>query len=210
MQLRSQVIITSKFDEVVDQLRLLAKGGEIFEVIRPDEGKSFQVKDAKKAIEKAYIASYERKIMILVSDVFSEVVQNKLLKVIEEPPKGTEFILMLSSRSTLLPTITSRLPIVVLDEERSEEDLGLDIERLDVRRVYDFVQRHIRVDNNKAKALLEQIVSKAIKSGRFDLDERALDMFKDERVALEKGSPSSFVLIGVLLKLLARKKKHKG
>jgi hypothetical protein len=35
-------------------------------------------------------------------------------------------------------------------------------------------------------------------------------MFRDGRLALDKGSPSSFVLIGVLLKLLARKKKSKG
>ncbi len=210
MQLTSQVIITSLFEETIDQLRSLAQENERFEVIRPDEGKSFQVKDAKLAIEKAYLSSYERKIMILISDVFSDVVQNKLLKVIEEPPQNTEFIIMLSSKSTLLPTITSRLPVVVLDEDDMTEPLELDMYKLDVRSVYDFVQRHIRVDNNKAKTLIEQISKAAIKSGHYNLDERTLDMFRDSRLALDKGSPSSFVLTGILLKLLARKKRSKG
>lgn len=205
MQLHSQVIITSLFDETIDQLRALAKANERFEIIRPDEGKSFQVKDAKLAMEKAYITSYEPKIIILISDSFSEVVQNKLLKVIEEPPEKTEFILMLSSRSTLLPTISSRLPVTVLDEEDKTEALELDMLKLDVRSVYEFIQKYSRTDNSKAKTLLEQIANNAIKNGQYDIDERTLDMFRDSRLALDKGSPASFVLTGVLLKLLARR-----
>jgi len=208
MNLISQVIVTSRFDETVEHLRSLAQNHERFELIKADDGKSFQVKDAKLAIEKAYIASYEKKIIILISDTFSEVVQNKLLKAIEEPPENTEFVLMLSSRSTLLPTITSRLPVIILDEEDTSEALKLDMHKLDVRSVYEFVQEHIRADNTQAKVLLEQIAKSAIKSGQYDIDERTLDIFRDSRIALDKGSPSSFVLIGVLLKLLARKQKQ--
>jgi DNA polymerase-3 subunit delta' len=208
MQLISQVIITSLFEETIDQLRSLAQENERFEVIRPDEGKSFQVKDAKLAIEKAYIASYEKKIIVLISDTFSDVVQNKLLKVIEEPPENTEFVLMLSFKSTLLPTIISRLPVVVLDEDRDVEPLELDMNKLDVRSVYEFVQKHIRTDANKAKKLLEQIANAAVRSGQYRMDEKTLDLLKDSRLALDKGSPSSFILIGALLKLLAKKKKQ--
>jgi DNA polymerase-3 subunit delta' len=207
MRLQSQVIITAQFDATIEQLRSLAQDHERFEVILPEEGKAFSVKDAARAIEKAHIASYERTIVILAAEVFSEVVQNKLLKAIEEPPPETEFILMLPSKSTLLPTIRSRLPVTILDEVDERMELELDIERLDVRSVYTFVQEHKRVTGTQAKKFLEQISIMAIRSGRYDLDERTFNVLRDSRLALDKGSPASFVLIGMLLKLLARKKK---
>ena len=209
MRLTSQVIITSRFDETITDLKALAQERERFEVIRPDEGKTFQVKDAKRAIEKAYISSDVRKIVILVSEVFSDVVQNKLLKAIEEPPPGTEFILILPTKSTLLSTIRSRLPITVLEERDGREALTLDMERLDVRSVYAFVQEHKRIDAAAAKVFLEQIASAAIRSRRYRLDTRTLDHLRDSRLALDKGSPASFVLTGALLKLLARKKRER-
>jgi len=208
MRLGSQVIITSRFEETLEQLKDLATRNERFvPIIR--EG-NFLVEDAKLAIEKAYLASYEQTIVVLAADVFSPVVQNKLLKVIEEPPEKTDFILMLPTKASLLPTVRSRLPITVLDERDESESLGLDLDRLDVRSVYDFVQEHKRIDSAGAKALLERIVRAAVHSGRYRLDERTLEMFHQSRMALDKGSPTSFVLIAVLLKLLAKKKKERS
>jgi DNA polymerase-3 subunit delta' len=206
MRLQSQVIITSRFDEVIQQLRALAHNNERFvPIVR--EG-NFVVDDAQEAIEKAYLASYERTIIILAAEHFSPVVQNKLLKIIEEPPPRTDFILMLPTKTTLLPTIRSRLPIVLADETRPERDsIDLDMERLDLKAMYAFVQEHKRTDAATAKVLLEQIATEAIRSGRYDLDTRTLDLFRDSRLALDRGSPPPFVLTGVLLKLLARKHK---
>ncbi len=207
MRLNSQVIVTGRFDETIIQLQGLANANERFEIIRAEEGKAFTLKDAQHAIDKAAIASYEPIIVILVADQFSEVVQNKLLKAIEEPPPNVEFILILSTKATLLPTIRSRLPITVLDEHDEREALGLDLRKLDVRSVYDFVQEHKRVDNAAAKTLLEQIASEALTSGAYRIDARTLDHLRDSRLALDKGSPASFVLTGVLLKLLAKRGK---
>ncbi len=208
MRLGSQVIITSHFEETLAQLQDLAQENERFvPLIR--EG-NFLVEDARLAIEKAYLASYEKTIVVLAADVFSPVVQNKLLKVIEEPPPKTDFIFMLPSKATLLGTIRSRLPITILDETVEAEKLELDMERLDVRRVYDFVQKHKRIDGAGAKTLIESLVTAAIRSGRYDLDERTLELFHRSRQALDKGSPPSFVFIGVLLKLLARKKRERS
>jgi len=205
MRLGSQVIITSRFEETLVRLRDLAQENERFvPIIR--EG-NFLVEDAKLAIEKAYLASYEKTIIVLAADVFSPVVQNKLLKVIEEPPSKTDFILMLPTKATLLGTIRSRLPITILDEEEETEALGLEMERLDVRSVYEFVQKHKRIDGAGAKVLLETLTNAAIRSGRYDLDARTLTLFHRSRLALDKGSPPSFVLTGVLLKLLARQRK---
>jgi DNA polymerase-3 subunit delta' len=204
IHLQSQVIITSRFDETIERLRALAQENERFiTIVR--EG-NFVVDDAKEAIEKAYLASYERTIIVLAADVFSAVVQNKLLKIIEEPPPKTDFILMLPTKATLLPTVRSRLPITVLDETQASEaeTIGIDMTKLDLGSMYAFVQEHKRIDAATAKPLLERIATEAIGSGRYRIDEGVLDWLRDARLALDKGSPPSFVLIGVLLKLMAK------
>ncbi len=205
MRLQSQIIITTKFEETIASLRQLATANEIFVPILR-EG-NFLVDDVKLAIEKAYLASQERTIIILAADNFSEVVQNRLLKVIEEPPPNKEFILLFPSKSIILPTIRSRLPITVLDEVSSVEILGLDMQNLDIRSVYDFVQEHTRINAAKAKVLLEQIATAAMKTQRYTIDETTLNLIRDAVKILDRGSPPTFVLTGVLLKLLARKKR---
>jgi len=205
MRLQSQIIITVHFEETIAKLRQLALNGEQFVTI-VREG-NFLVEDVKYAIEKAYLASQEKTIIVLAADQFSEVVQNRLLKIIEEPPPKKEFILLFSSKAIILPTIRSRLPITVISELSSVTELGLDMQGLDIRAVYDFVQEHARISAPKAKGLLEQIGAMAIASRRYEMDEKTLDMMRDAIKVLDRGSPPAFVLTAVLLKLLARKKR---
>lgn len=205
MKLHSQIIITAQFDDTVARLRQIALDNEVFvPIIR--EG-NFLVEDVKMAIENAYLASYEKTIIILAAGNFSEIVQNRLLKIIEEPPPNKEFILMFPSKSIILPTIKSRLPILVLDEISTVSDLELDMRSLDIRSVYEFVQKHARITAPKAKVLLEQIGRVAIATQRYNMDEKTLNMMRDAVKVLDRGSPPAFVLTSILLKLLARKKR---
>jgi len=112
--LSSQVIITSDIEGTISKLEALRTTERFVKIIKED---AFLVEDAKLAIEKAYMASEETSIIILAAKSFSPIVQNKLLKVIEEPPKNKEFIIISPSKSTILATIKSRLPIIVLSEE---------------------------------------------------------------------------------------------
>ncbi len=205
MRLQSQIIITVHFEETIAKLRQLALEGEQFVTI-VREG-SFLVEDVKAAIEKAYLASQEKTIIILAADQFSEVVQNRLLKVIEEPPPNKEFILLFPSKAIILPTIRSRLPITAINELSTTSVLSLDMQSLDIRAVYDFIQEHARINASGAKQLLEQIATAAIGSQKYQMDEKTLDMMRDAFRVLDRGSPPAFVLTGVLLKLLARKKR---
>ncbi len=205
MKLTSQVIVSSKIEETVAMLESQQSDERIIKI--SEEEKSFSVDDAKEAIAKAYMASEETTVIILSAKVFSPIVQNKLLKVIEEPPKNKEFILVTQSKSTILDTIRSRLPIRVLSEHTQELELGIDITHLSLASVYDFTQEHKRTNAKEMMFIVEHIVKKAIASGNYDLDEKSLDLFSNSYVALDMGSPPQFVLNGVLLKLLARKKR---
>ena len=204
MRLISQVIISSDIDDTVIQLEGLQQNERFVKIIKED---TFLVEDAKLAIEKAYMASEETTVIIIAAKTFSPVVQNKLLKVIEEPPPKKEFILITPSKATILDTIRSRLPIMVLSQEKEEEKLDLDLNQLSLATVYDFVQTHKRTDAKAMKELVERISKAAIHSQAYNLDEKTLTLFSNAFIALDVGSPPPFVLNTLLLKLLARKKR---
>jgi len=205
MNLTSQVIISSRIDQTIATLEALQTTERIVKIL--EEDKAFSVDDAKKAIEKAYMASEETTVIILGAKTFSPIVQNKLLKVIEEPPKNKEFILITQSKATILGTIRSRLPVMVRSEVKEEEELGLDMLQLSLGTVYEFVQTHKRTDAKAMKLIVESISKEAMRSQKYDLDEKTLTLFSNAFVALDMGSPPQFVLNTLLLKLLARKKR---
>ncbi len=204
MRLVSQVIISSDIDDTVIQLEGLQQNERFVKIIKED---TFLVEDAKLAIEKAYMASEETTVIIIAAKTFSPVVQNKLLKVIEEPPPKKEFILITPSKATILDTIRSRLPIMVLSQDKEEKKLDLDLGQLSLATVYDFVQTHKRTDAKAMKELVERISKEAIHSQGYNLDEKTLTLFSNAFIALDVGSPPQFVLNTLLLKLLARKKR---
>jgi DNA polymerase-3 subunit delta' len=206
--LESQILVTSRFDEQRERLEaeIRERGARLIPVVR--EG-NFKVEDVALVLEKAYLASEEHQVILLAGDQFSDVVQNKLLKVIEEPPPKKSFILLFRSKASILPTIRSRLPVRILDEGEAEIPLELDLRRLDVEKVYAFVQSHSRLKSDEARRLVERLLKEALASGAYDLDERALDLFRDAVRALNMGSPVAFVLTAVLLKLLARRKRRR-
>ncbi len=204
MRLVSQVIISNNIDDTVIQLEGLQQNERFVKIIKED---NFLVEDAKLAIEKAYMASDETTVIILAAKTFSPVVQNKLLKVIEEPPPKKEFILITPNKATILDTIRSRLPITMCSSYTEEEALGLDLSHLSLAMVYDFVQTHKRTDAKAMKSLVERISKEAIYSQAYNLDEKTLNLFSNAFIALDVGSPPPFVLNTLLLKLLARKKR---
>ncbi|MGB5506562.1 MAG: DNA polymerase III subunit delta' [Sulfurovum sp.] len=230
MRLVSQVIITAQIENTILELEKLRIHESIIEIVSPSiaekmstgkenessqykvhriptEKEIFSVKDAQLVIEKAYLASEEQNIIILAATQFSIFVQNKLLKIIEEPPENKVFILISESKSAILPTIKSRLPVTILSEKVEEVDLGLDLKQLSLATVYDFVQTHKRTDAKAMKLLIERISKEAIHSQSYDLDEKTLTLFSNAFIALDVGSPPQFVLNTLLLKLLARKKR---
>ena len=192
----------------IERLRQQRVDERIVEIVKLDpKDDTFKVEDARLAIEKAYMASEETTVIILAAKSFSPIVQNKLLKVIEEPPPKTEFILITPSKATILPTIRSRMPIVVLSDQQTEESLGLDVAQLSLNDVYAFVQQHKRTDAKQTKQMVERISKEAILSGKYNLDEKTLQLFSNAFIALDVGSPPQFVLTTLLLKLLAKKKR---
>ena len=210
MRLAPGIIITHQPDSVMVELEQL-RSTELFTLIKSqdDKGtaKEFLVEHAQEAIAKAYIASESLNYIILIAPRFSAVAQNRLLKILEEPPKNKAFILITESKSALLDTIQSRLPVSVLSDAQEAKPFSLDMENLNLSKVYAFVQEHQRISAVECKDLVEKISLNAMKSQKYNLDESTLKVFSDSIKALEVGSPTTFILNTLLLKLLAKKKR---
>ena len=204
MKLISQVIISENTEETVLQLEALKTTESFVKILKED---NFLVEDAQLAIEKAYMTSEEISVIVLGGKFFSPVVQNKLLKIIEEPPRNKIFILITPSKSTILATIRSRLPITILSETKAENILDLDMEQLSLATVYMFIQHHKRTDGKTMKKIVEEIAKQTLFSQAYHLDTKTLNLFSNAYLALDVASPPPFVLTTLLLKLLAKKKR---
>jgi len=79
--------------------------------IYPQNGKNVLVDDVKDLIENIYLTPIESDKKIFIFNSFSSSnlqSQNKLLKILEEPPKNSYIILNVTNTSKILPTIMSR------------------------------------------------------------------------------------------------------
>ena len=80
-------------------------------------GDTFQVSDAEFIVENAYLTpmKFEKKIFYLKNfDSSTESAENKILKILEEPPKSVMFLITTTNMSKILPTILSRCNIINL------------------------------------------------------------------------------------------------
>ncbi len=80
-------------------------------VFTPAAGKKPMVEDAEKILEESTLSPVEGDKKVFVVGDFAEAnaqTQNKLLKLLEEPPKGVIFLLGATSAFPVLPTVLSR------------------------------------------------------------------------------------------------------
>ncbi len=92
-------------------------------LILPAEGKKLVVEDAERILEESTLAPVEGDKKLFLLGDFAEAnaqTQNKLLKLLEEPPKGVYFLLGATSAFPVLQTVlsrTKRLEILPFTEE---------------------------------------------------------------------------------------------
>jgi len=83
--------------------------------IYPEQGKKLTVDIAGEIVSESNIKPVEGDIKIFIVEKFEEAspaVQNKLLKVLEEPPQGVVFLLGAANEFSVLPTVKSRARIL--------------------------------------------------------------------------------------------------
>ncbi len=93
----------------------------------PEEGKKLVVDDAERILEESALAPVEGDKKLFVLGDFAEAnvqTQNKLLKLLEEPPKGVSFLLGATSTFPVLQTVISRTKKLEVQPFSIEDVLG--------------------------------------------------------------------------------------
>ena len=124
--------------------------------VAPEEGKkNISVDQIRQLKAKAYIKPHQSKKKVFIidyADTLNEQSQNALLKVLEEPPLDTVFILIAENKASFLETVISRCIVLSLTAPTAEEGKEY------ISSVYDFDAQDIEnalisSRNNIGKAL---------------------------------------------------------
>lgn len=176
-------------------------------IIKNEEKEEFLLIQATLAIKEAYISTSEKKYIFLCGTTFRKEAQNSLLKILEEPPRNVVFIIITNSKSSLLPTIYSRLSYKYLKKSILKNESILDINKLDLKDIYNFLKENQKISKQEAKEIVESILMK-VNNQKIKLSHKELDFFSKSIKLLELNSRPINVLTTLLLSLANQKNKH--
>ena len=166
-----KAVITNDIDKFLENI----KG----EIIRKDEMK---IEDVREIERLAYITEKNKKVIVLAAEKFNVFAQNALLKLIEEPPKNVEFIIVTNSKHTLLDTVLSR---VFIEKVNFEKENTFKLEKITNDYILELLTSNLEKDDIKAllKEILKnkelnetqmEILSNAFKMLELNIDKEAI------------------------------------
>jgi DNA polymerase-3 subunit delta' len=181
----SKIILTDDFEKALEYL-------SPDEVILVDE---LKVDDVQRIREIAYIAEKKLKTILIGAEKYSVISQNALLKLLEEPPKNVDFILLAKSKYALLDTIKSRLVIEKMYFNVSKET-DIDISKITNEKILELLQEDLDTDE------IKKIIYKILKEKK--LNQEQLEILSDAVKMLELNIDKKAVLALILLGIKER------
>jgi DNA polymerase-3 subunit delta' len=107
-------------------------GLDCFRVLQPDDKGSIKIDPVRALVAACAYRPFDgrRRLVVLdEADALEVAAQNALLKVLEEPPPGTVFVLLTTRPDALLPTIRSRCPRLRFGPLKAREIAGFLVAR---------------------------------------------------------------------------------
>ena len=193
--IKGHIVISAALEEEVEQLQERLQGKRVVKFVE----ETFKIEHAKEVMAEAYVSESATKYIIIAAIDFTDVAQNAMLKLLEEPPTNIEFIIISPTKSNLLPTVRSRLPILKTHTTHKEVEIELNFARLDYDGVFRFLKEHARVQKNELKALLEALFYKATVIDGVRLTQRQLDNFEMAYKLVDLNARSQSVLAMILM-----------
>lgn len=195
----SKIIITSDIPQTLEAL------SESFHqtrhiIFHKDD---FLIADSKEAVAEAYITSESTKYLILAAKTFNTYSQNSLLKVLEEPPRNVRFILVSESKTTFLPTIRSRLPIINIKEPKTRQSFPFSIKNMDLQEMFGFIKENQFMKKDEAIMLVEALLLKCTEES-IKLREKELELFSKSIRLLQLNERPGNIFATLLLTLYNR------
>ncbi len=134
----------------------------------------FSVEDSRRVSELATSAPFvgEHKVVIITANRAYHEAQNALLKLFEEPPKGTYLFFILPSLGGLLPTLRSRVQVL----NTTMKDLGglSSDERPPRSNIPKVAEEFMKASKEKRSAMIKKLTSGKDEEERRELREEAI------------------------------------
>ena len=197
-RLGSHIIICDNVEERSSQLQQELQGHRVVLFVRED----FKVEDAKSVMAEAYIAEEHIKYLVLAAKTFNDISQNAMLKLLEEPPRNIELIIITESKSTLLPTVRSRLKILQEQSSITHKELDINLATLNLSTLFDFVKAHDRVAKHEAKSLIESLYYRATVIDKIALSEKQITIFERSFRLINSNARLQTILVTLLMGFL--------
>ncbi len=191
MQLhKSHILLATEIEHEFEKLKEILKPARVVGFIEED----FKIEHAKAVIAEAYISESTTKYIVLGANNFNIVSQNSLLKVLEEPPRNIEFIIISPTKSNLLPTVRSRLPIIKGNRVLNTLEITFSLAKVDYAEIFKFLKENSRVKKSDAKLLVEALYRRATVVDMLILSTNQLENFEKAYKLLELNSRPQSVL----------------
>ena len=194
-QIKVHILISTDVEEEASRLEDELKPFRVVKFIE----ENFKIEHAKAVLAEAYISESQTKYIVLGAVEFTAVAQNSLLKLLEEPPRNIEFIIISPTKSNLLPTVRSRLPILKVNTTHEMQEIDLNLSRIDYAQVFTFLKENARVKKMEAKALIEGLFYRATVTDMLILTPLQLENFDKAYRLLELNSRPQSVLAMVVM-----------
>jgi len=199
------IIICDDLESTKDELHLKLERYIIKEFCRDE----FLIEDAKFVTKEAYIKEDKTKYLLICAKSFNIYAQNSLLKILEESPSNTIFIIISNSKSNFLPTIRSRLKIVNILKHKQKDKLEIDLCKMDLNEIFLFIKEHQRISKNQSKELMQTIFYEAIHKYEIKLNEQEIEVFENALQLADLNTRTDFLLSTALLTIFNRDEKQK-
>ncbi|MDD5373404.1 MAG: DNA polymerase III subunit delta' [Sulfurimonas sp.] len=197
---KGYILISTNIQAEFERLKEELKPNRVIGFIEDE----FKIEHAKAVLAESYISESETKYIVLGANNFNTVSQNSLLKLLEEPPRNIEYIIISSTKSNLLPTVRSRMPILKGETEHTAQEINLNLSKIDYAEVFEFLKANERVKKNEAKSLVEALFNRAVKE-RIALSASQLQNFDRAYRLLELNSRPQSVLAMLLMSFSGEK-----
>lgn len=116
------------FNEESAEFVRVRSGADLDIKMYPKNGEKLLVADANEIVSECFVkpVNLQNKIFLINNfDVSTDEAQNKLLKVLEEPPRNVYFLISAKSKERVLPTIKSRCEKIDINPLTQEEVLKI-------------------------------------------------------------------------------------
>lgn len=194
-QVNGHILISTDIDKEFEKLKAQLQSNRVIGFIED----VFKLEHAKAVVAESYISESQTKYLVLGSKSFGIEAQNSLLKVLEEPPRNIEFIIISPTKSNLLPTVRSRLPIIKGEVVHEHSDFDINLSKIEFSDIFSFLKANARVSKVEAKELVEAIYHRATVVDKLILNEQQLNNFDKAYRLLELNSRPQSILAFILM-----------